>query len=237
MPCITGSGIISGQRLDKNLKYHNGCIVIDIDYKENNHIKERDFFQLKEKVFSDINEICYAGLSVSGKGYYLIIRVENPIRHKEYFKYLSDWFKHALEIKIDDSGINLSRLRIYSLDKKPYINENATILSESILNKTRKSNNTYTRLLKKNNLNELVDKIVASRISIAPTYDEYFKLAVVFFNEQGEQGRHLFKRVCSLDSNYNSKHCDYLFDEVSKRGYTECKTGTLIHFMKRHNVI
>ena len=237
LPCITGSGIIIGSRADNNLKHHNGCIVVDIDYKDNLHLKEEDFFQLKEKVFRNINEICYAGHSVGGIGYYLIIRIENPYRHKEYFNYLSSWFRYSEDIYIDESGKNLSRLRYYSVDDNQYINQNASILKEAVLNKITVPTISRRGVASDINIIELVEKIEASGISIAPSYDEYLKLAIVFANEQGEVGRDLFHRVCSLDPSYNSRDCDEQFNEVSKRGYSDCTTGTLVHLMKRHNVI
>ncbi len=237
LPCITGSGIIIGSRADNNLKHHNGCILVDIDYKDNLHLKEEDFFQLKEKVFRNINEICYAGHSVGGIGYYLIIRIENPYRHKEYFNYLSSWFRYSEDINIDESGKNLSRLRYYSVDDNQYINQNASILKEAVLNKITVPIISRRGLASDINIIELVEKIEASGISIAPSYDEYLKLAIVFANEQGEVGRDLFHRVCSLDPSYNSRDCDEQFNEVSKRGYSDCTTGTLVHLMKRHNVI
>ena len=237
LPCISGSGIMSDWRADKNIKHHNGCIVLDIDYKDNLHLKEEHFFKLKEKVFRKINEICYAGLSVRGKGYYLIIRIENPNRHKGYFEYLSRWFENAEEIKIDTSGRDIGRLRIYSVDDNPYINESATILKESVLNKITVPTISRRGAASENNLVELVEKIETSGISIAPSYDEYLKLAIVFYSEQGEDGRSLLHRVCSLDPSYNSRDCDKQFNEVSKRNYTQCSKGTLVHFMKRYNVI
>ena len=237
LPCISGSGVMSDRRADKNLKHHNGCIVLDIDYKENLHIKEEDFLQLKKKVFRDINEICYAGYSVGGKGYYLIIRIENPHRHKEYFDYLSNWFIDSEDIKIDESGKNLGRLRFYSVDDNPYINEGATILKESLLGDVKKPRVAIpNRSIDKHDLTMLVEEIEASGISIAPSYDEYLQLAIVFANEQGEDGRDLFHRVCSLDPKYNSRDCDKQFTEVSERGYTDCKIGTLIHLMNKYNV-
>lgn len=237
LPCITGSGTIIGTRADNNLKYHNGYIVIDIDYQDNEHFKEEYFSQLKEKVFRNINEVCYAGHSAGGVGYYLIIGIENPYRHKEYFNYLASWFRCREDIIIDESGKNLSRLRYYSVDDNQYINESATILKESILNKNKVP--TISRRGKASDINivELVEKIEAYGISIAPSYDEYLKLAIVFYNEQGEDGRDLYHRVCSLDPKYNSRDCDKQFTEVSKRGYTDCTIGTLLHLMKRYNVI
>jgi len=82
-------------------------------------------------------------------------------------------------------------------------------------------------------LTKLVEKIEASGRSIAPSYEEYLKLAIVFHSEQGKNGRGLYHRFCSLDS----KDCDKHFDEVSKRYYTRCTKGTLPHFMKKYNVI
>ena len=237
LPCISGSGIITVSRADDNLKYHNGYIVLDIDYQDNEHFKEEYFKKLKENIFSKISEICYAGHSVGGIGYYLIIRIENPYRHKEYFNYLASWFRYTEEIKIDENGKDLSRLRIYSVDDNPYINENATILKETVLNKIAAPTVVRRVAASENNLTELVDKIEASRISIAPSYDEYLKLAIVFFNEHGEDGRGLYHRVCSLDPKYNSRDCDKQFTEVSKRNYTQCSKGTLVHLMKKYNVI
>lgn len=237
LPCITGSGTIIRTRADNNLKYHNGYIVIDIDYQDNEHFKEEYFSQLKEKVFRNINEVCYAGHSAGGIGYYLIIGIENPQRHKEYFNYLASWFRYREDIIIDESGKNLSRLRYYSIDNKHYINENATILKESLLNKIKVPTISRRRAASDNNLVELVEKIETSGTSIAPSYDEYLKLAIVFYNELGENGRGLYHRVCSLDPKYKSRDCDKQFNEVSKRGYTDCTIGTLVHLMKRYNII
>ena len=237
LPCITGSGIITGSRADNNLKHYNGCVIIDVDYKDNAHLKEEYFLQLKKKVFRNISEICYAGLSVRGKGYYLIIRIENPYRHKEYFNYLASWFRYTEDIIIDESGKDLSRLRIYSVDHNQYINENATILKESLLVDVIKPTISIQTRSSGNDLTELVDKIETSGRSIAPSYEEYLKLAIVFYSELGENGRSYFHRVCCLDSKYDSKDCDKQFNEVSKRNYTQCSKGTLVHLMKKYNVI
>ena len=236
LPCITGSGVVTGSRTDNNLKYHNGCIVLDVDYKENLHLEEEHFLHLKKKVFSKLSEICYAGHSVGGKGYYLIIMIENPNRHKEYFEYLSKWFKYAEDINIDKTCKNLSRLRYYSIDDNPYINENAIILKESFSIKILKSVISKKTYSSENDLTILVEKIEASGISIAPSYDRYFSLAVVFYNELGQSGRDLFHRVCKPDPSYDYKHCDNLFNDVSKREYSGYSIRTLIYYMKENGI-
>mgnify|MGYP006137240317 CR=1 FL=1 len=235
LPCITGSGVFVDGKVDVNLEKHNGFILIDVDYKDNLHLKE-NFHELKANVFSKIKEVCYAGLSASGLGYYLIIRLENPKRHKEYFDFISIWLKDAEDINIDASCSNLNRLRFFSIDDDQYINEQASTLKESILG--AKKNPTYVQVKGSNtDILALVEKIEASGVSIAPDYDSYFKLAVTFYNLLGEAGREYFHRTCCIDSAYDSKQSDDLFDDISKRGYTKCTLGTLIFLMKQSNVI
>ena len=232
--CITGSGVITNTRSDENLKEHNGYILIDIDYKDNLHLKD-EFYKLKEKVFEEIDAVCYAGQSVGGKGYYLIIKIEKPERHKEYFEFIKEWIKYGKDINIDESCKDVARLRFFSVDDNPYINEKATVLKKSFLREVKKPS---TKVQHSNtDIDKLVKKIEASGVSIAPEYDQYKKLAIVFANELGENGRDYFHRVCLLDSKYNSKDCNKIFDDMLKRNYTDCTLGTLIYYMKHYNVI
>ena len=69
----------------------------------------------------------------------------------------------------------------------------------------------------KNDLTQLVEKIETSGISVARSYDDYLRLAIAFFSEQGKNRRGLFHRVCSLESKYDSEDCDKQFDEVSQK--------------------
>ena len=117
-----------------------------------------------------------------------------------------NWFRYSEDINIDESGKNLSRLRYYSVDDNQYINESATILKESLLGNIKKlAAATQNRSSENQDLTKLVEKIEASGTSIAPSYDEYLKLAIVFYNELGEDGRVLYHRVCSLDQNINQE--------------------------------
>lgn len=126
-------------------------------------------------------------------------------------------------------------MRFYSVDENPHINEEALILKESQLNEIKKPSIKFQH--SNTDIDKLVKKIEASGISIAPDYDQYLKLAIVFYNELGEDGRNYFHRVCFLDSKYDSKDCDEIFDDISKRNYTGCSAGTLIYYMKQSNII
>ena len=83
----------------------------------------------------------------------------------------------------------------------------------------------------------MVKKIEASGVSIAPKYDQYIRLAIVFANELGENGRDYFHRVCSFDSKYDFKHCDKTFTDILNKKYSDCSVGTLIYYMQERNII
>lgn len=235
LPCITGSGICSGGRKNENLKHHNGYIIIDIDYQDNTHLKN-SFFKLKRDIFPEIEEVCYAGLSVSGNGYFLIIGIKEPEKHKDYFNYISYWLNIRYSIKVDSSCSNVSRLRLFSYDDEPYINENATLLSSFKTPKKKKTIAKKYTTVPTNDIEKLVREIEASGESIAPDYEGYFKLAVVFYNECGEAGRDYYHRVCRADSKYDERHCNKQFDEVYKRNYRGCTIKSLNHLMKQNNL-
>ena len=126
-------------------------------------------------------------------------------------------------------------MRLFSIDDNPYINEKAIVLRESFLIEVKKPS---TKVQSSNtDIDKLVKKIETSRVSIVPEYIEYIKLAIVFANELAENGREYFHRVCLLDSNYDSKHCDKIFTDILNKKYTKCSVGTLIYFMRNRNVI
>ena len=77
MECITGSGVFENGRSDRDLKTHNGYLVIDIDHQDNLHFGSK-FFTLIDDVFSELSVVNYVGRSIGGKGYFLIIGIRYP---------------------------------------------------------------------------------------------------------------------------------------------------------------
>lgn len=120
LPGFTPSGLFS-KRADNCLTQHSGLIAFDIDFAENEHIT--NYKELKEQI-KNIKNVAYCALSCSGTGYWGLIPIANPDKHKSHFKALEDAFK-KLGIKIDTSCKNVSRLRFYSYDPDAYFNHNA----------------------------------------------------------------------------------------------------------------
>ena len=83
MECITASGVFENGRSDRDLKTHNGYLVIDIDHQDNLHFGSK-FFTLIDDVFSELSVVNYVGRSIGGKGYFLIIGIRYPELLRKY---------------------------------------------------------------------------------------------------------------------------------------------------------
>ena len=122
LPQATISGVFYPVRSAENLKQHSGLICVDIDGKDNQHIS--NFDTLIEDVLSKIDEVMYAAHSVSGRGYFVIIPLKYPHRHKAHFDKLVKVFAD-MNINVDKACGDVCRLRCQSYDLHQYINLNA----------------------------------------------------------------------------------------------------------------
>lgn len=120
LPAITPSGIFS-ERKETALIEHSGLICIDIDAKDNPNLAN---WQDVPEILRKLANVAYAGLSVSGNGYFAILPILRPERHRHHFYALQRDFL-ALGIVIDPACKDVSRLRGYSYDSAPYFNHNA----------------------------------------------------------------------------------------------------------------
>ena len=238
MWCITGSGVFENGRSSNNMKTHNGYIIIDIDYKDNEHLG-RKYYTLIEDLFTKIDVVCYAGKSVSGNGYFLIIAIKHPDKHKLHFRHIERWFKWH-NINIDKACSDKTRLRIYSYSDTYYINGNAAILKkydeEVKEEKVQIQAPRYTSS-STNTIEDLVRIIESSGISIGESYDEYFNMGIALHKECGEAGREYYHRICRLDTQYDKNHCNNQFNHIIDYGYDRVTKGTIIYYMQQKNLI
>ena len=121
LPAITPLGVFS-QRSASGLLEYSGFVCIDVDGKDNPHV--RDWDVLKEQLGRQFPSLYYAGLSCSGRGIFLIFRVRTPDRYSEHLNSLF----HALQecgVKADLQCRDVARLRFASYDAHPYENYDA----------------------------------------------------------------------------------------------------------------
>ncbi|MGV1012554.1 MAG: VapE domain-containing protein [Flavobacterium sp.] len=124
LPAFTPSGkFIGGRKMDFLAEYSN-CIILDID-------------KLQPEQLAKVNhaarqcEFTYACfISPSGNGLKILVKVSSTKNeHKETFLAIQDHYEKALNLQIDKSGKDITRLCFYSWDENLYLNENATVFA------------------------------------------------------------------------------------------------------------
>ena len=227
LPCITPSGLFS-HRSEKGLITHSGLICLDIDYKDNQQVG--NFTELKT-CLSRIENVAYCGLSVSGQGYFLLIPLADPLRHKAHFRALQQDFKR-LCIQPDPACKDISRLRGYSYDAEGYFNHAAIPYYKTL----EEANPDPTSLpstkasppepafsaphpLLGSKVEQLVILIAENKIDITSAYRNWFEIGCSFANAFGEAGRTYFQTISQFHEGYLASETNKQFDACLKYRY------------------
>ncbi|ENA1802866.1 virulence-associated E family protein [Flavobacterium psychrophilum] len=121
LPAFTPSGKFIGGRKMNFLAEYSNCIILDID-------------KLQAEELAKVNhsarqcEFTYACfISPSGNGLKILVKVSTTkAEHKETFLAIQDHYEKLLNLEIDKSGKDITRLCFYSWDENLFINENAS---------------------------------------------------------------------------------------------------------------
>ncbi|MFV0172296.1 DUF5906 domain-containing protein [Empedobacter falsenii] len=121
---FTPSATFKGGRKLEYLQNYNQLIVLDIDKVEKNKLAE-----IKQKAI-ELSTTFVAFISPSNNGLKLFIKVStNQDEHKNTYNIVKEFYEKELEIEIDKSGKDVTRLCFYSYDPEIYFNPNAEVFS------------------------------------------------------------------------------------------------------------
>lgn len=120
LPAFTPSATFKGGRKMEFLTNYNGLIVLDIDKLEKEKLQQcKTKIRLDDFVFASF-------VSPSGNGLKILVKVSSDKeQHKETFLELQRYFEELLQVEIDKSGKDITRLCFFSYDPELYVNENA----------------------------------------------------------------------------------------------------------------
>ena len=120
LPAFTPSATFKGGRKMEFLTAYNALVVLDID-----KITKEKLTESKEKLAE--NEFVFAAFtSPSGNGLKIFVKVStDKTKHKETFLKLQEYFENLLQLEIDKSGKDITRLCFFSYDPELYLNENS----------------------------------------------------------------------------------------------------------------
>lgn len=215
LPAITPSGKFS-KRCKDGLLAHSGLMQVDIDLHHNEDIA--NFNDLKAEL-SKLPEIAYCGLSVSGRGFWLLIPIQFPSKHDYHFEALRSDFK-GIGIEIDATP-DVCRLRGYSYDREAYFNHTAKVYRRYIEPKAERyerSKKQFVQTDESVKVFAIISQIELGRIDITPTYQDWFAIGCSLANEFGEAGRDYFHRTSQFHPKYSVAATDKQFNY--------CKRGT-----------
>lgn len=249
LPMLTVSGTFAGGGADTLLS-HSGLICIDIDEADNTDVQEFD--QLKEKI-KVVPYVAYCGHSVGGAGYFAVIPISRPEKHKEHFSSLYKAFKRC-GITIDRSGSDVSRKRFVSFDPDPYINVSAMIY-DHVCNsdKTKADRPTaptpqpYTDENKSQTKGKVlriiaelkkrgIDITVKDSDDEANDYDRWFRVGCALATEFGDEGRSMFHDASSINAGYSYDEADRKYNDCMRtRG--QIGIGTFIYYANKAGIL
>ena len=185
----------------------------------------------------EIKNVAYCGVSVSGRGYFVIIPIAYPERHEQHFDALKAAFQ-KFGIVIDESCRNVDRLRGYSYDPDAYFNEQAKPYSRYIAPQPQAYTPQCNCLPIGNEADKveaILKQIEANRIDITAGYHTWRDLGFAFANEFGEAGRDYFHRVSQFYTGYDIQKTDAQFNKGlkgKKINDLSMKTGQIGHYKK-----
>ena len=215
---FTPSALYQGGRRTEFLQEYTRIIILDLD-KLGDKINE-----LKQKAVSCKYTYC-CFISPSGQGLKILVRTDSSMsKHKEAFMKIQNYYEELLNIKIDPSGKDISRLCFFSYDEDLYLNEK----SETF--KIKVSMNI------ENDIEKLISIIEEKRIDITNDYDTWLKIGFSIESEFGESGRSYYHSVSQYSENYNYEKCNEQYNKCVKNNSSGITIKTLFHYAKQQGI-
>jgi len=119
---FTVSGQFEGGRTKERLKEYNPFVILDIDKLE------RDDLERVSNAVLGLHYTHASFLSPSGNGCKIIVRVNsNQSQHLSAYIQVSEFYEKKLNIKIDKSGKDITRLCFFSYDENLFYNPKSKI--------------------------------------------------------------------------------------------------------------
>ena len=220
-------------RRESHLKQHTGWLAIDIDLDDNKHLTQ---FNNVRFVCQYRPEIALLMRSCSGSGYFGLVRLAYPERHKEQFKALLKDYA-AIGITLDKACSNIGRVRFASWDDPEhiYMNENVVpykglegeqsqLVSlasrqtysshhDSIEHRAEDNSNFWEQQRAQDRLIEvIVQELVENHRNIAESYDEWMKAGWALRSHP--YGLHLFHQLSKCSSKYNEAQTNLKWQQL-----------------------
>ncbi len=219
LPAFTPSGRFEGGRKQEYLINYNKTIILDIDDLKSgvNEVKKKA---------TECNYTYSCFISPGGHGLKILIKTDNSLlKHRECFLEIQAYYENLLNIKIDPSGKDVTRLCFFSYDPDIYIN------NESKIFKMAPDINT------ERNIKQLITEIENRKIDITDNYEDWLKIGFAIESEFGESGRQYYHSISKFNPDYNSEVCNEQYSRCIKSNNSGISIATLFHLAKQYGIV
>jgi len=218
LPGFTPSGLFDGGRKLVHLKEYSGVIVLDLD-----DLSPDALVSIRSRV-EGIRFTYACFVSPGGEGLKILVRVfSRPVLHKQAFNQVKDFYERELNVLIDPSGKDVTRLCFVSWDENLFFNPSSAIFK------------TYVNLLEED-IDKVVRKIEEKRLDITVDYDTWLRIGFSLTDALGEEGRTYFHRLSRFYPNYSEPDCNLQFDRCLHAGNTGITSSSLFHFARDQGI-
>ena len=220
-------------RRDSHLQQHTGWLAIDIDLADNMQMSNFDNVRMICRFRPEIGLLMR---SCSGSGYFGLVRLAYPDRHKEQFKSLMKDYA-AIGITLDKACSNIGRVRFASWDEPEhiYMNENVVpykglegeqsqLVSlalrqtysshhENVEHRAEDNSHFWEQQRAQDRLIEvIVQELVGNHRNITESYEEWVKVGWALRSHP--YGLHLFHQLSRCSSKYNEAQTNLKWQQL-----------------------
>lgn len=223
LPALTISALVTDYRSLDNIEAHSGLLNIDIDAKNNEHLKDQSDFEALRDTIAGIPSVICAFLSVSGMGLTFVVKID-PNQHEDCFRSIEWELQKNMNIRIDTGTGDVVRLRFVSYDPDMYLINpddfyNAPTykpVTEYLKSKKKRSGVAATETIAltqiEHDVSYVVKQIEQHQIDITSGYTEWRNIGFAIAEGLKEKGRDYFHRISQFNESYDPDECDQQYD-------------------------
>lgn len=231
LPCIMPGGLFRGLA-EKDLKTASGYLCADLDYKPEMGINaDLEGFDIKTAV-ARLPYVAYCGKSCGGNGYFLIVKIADPEKYKDYYRALCADFKKGGLI-LDTACSNISSKRFVSWDDNPYINTRPTPYDYMLPERGTATDIKPTGVSADEETRKKVENVIAycetNGIDITSVYDDWVKILAALAHTFGPSGEIYAFRISHMYPDYSETETRAKYKSLLQQRENQVEIGTFFY--------
>ena len=215
---FTPSGCFDGGRKLQYLIQYSGFIILDIDKLSAEQL------DVAFKVVTEIPFTYACFRSPSNNGLKVLVHCDNSkFSHYQAYNEVKAHYEQLLNLPVDPSGKDITRLCFFSWDEGLYFNKESEIFK------------THINMVE-TDIQKVVEQIESAQLDITNGYKDWLSIGFALADAVGEAGRNYFHRVSRFSSQYNAADCDKQFDSCLKSNKSGITAKTFFFIAKDHGI-